>query len=158
MAPHEIATHLEVQDKLVFGLTARQALAIGLGLCMGYVCFQQTHLYFVAHQIWLIPLVLRSAVGALCGLVGIILAFVRPLDRPLETWLLVWLRYQTLPKQYRWRQAPGHDSCDPGHEEAELAALSAAVASPTPHEDAPATPSHWVGRFAPTYQEVAAGE
>lgn len=154
MATHEIPTHLEVQDKLVFGLTARQALAIGLGLCLGYVIYQQTHIRLLGYGPWAVPLVMRISSGIFGAGLGVLVAFVRPLNRPLETWVLVYVRYATMPKCTRWRPVlGGHPSAD----DAELSALIVDLAGPVDEECAPPQ-SAWVGHRAATYAEVLAGD
>lgn len=150
--PHEIPTHLEVADKLVFGLTARQALVIGLGLCLGYVGFQQTHLTLSALGDWSLPLPLRMGSGLLPVAGGVLLAWFHPLDRPLEVWVLVWLRYQTMPKIYLWHPVMSQV----GDADEELIALLTVNTSEAVMES-PRMPSRWAGLFTPTYQEVSDG-
>ncbi len=154
MQPHEIPTHLEVADKLVFGLTARQAIIIGIGLCLGYVCVQQTQLTLPALGNWNLPLILRIGCGLLPALGGVVIAWVRPLDRPLEIWVLVWLRYQTLPKIWLWRQP--RPRTDLAHEQEILNLLRTESSSNVEgHASFPST--RWTGRHIPDYMEVSDG-
>jgi len=98
---YKVPTHIATQDKILFGLTARQLLVLLCGTALAY-------------QIWLIayPLGLEHV-----GLFGVIvhlllclppillslgLAFFSVADRSLEVWLLIALRYRQQPKRYAW--------------------------------------------------------
>ena len=151
MHAHEMPTHLEVADKLVFGLAARQAVMLGLGLCLGYVLYQQTHLHLPGGGLWVPPLALRIAAGALAAGLGALLAFWQPLGRPLEAWALVLGRYALLPKHYRWQPLPPTEV--PAL--ATLTALAHELTGPPAEEVVPAA----AARFSrSTYEEVFAGE
>lgn len=105
MPAHEIPTHLQVEDKLVFGLTARQILVLALAACLAYLGFQQTYLDlpgFGGREV-LLPLRITLGIVPLVG--GVIITFVRVLGRPLEQWAMVWWRYQTIPHRYLWQGA-----------------------------------------------------
>lgn len=114
MERRELPTHLHVEDKLIAGLTIRQVLFLCVGVSVGYSLW--LHLAGVATAIatWLAhtpslamvaPLaqVARLVVSALPILLMVICVLVRPADRPLEDWLLVVLRYVSLPKAAVWR-------------------------------------------------------
>jgi hypothetical protein len=90
MQRHEIPTHLDVEDKLFAGLSARQLLILILGIGLGYSVWQRGH--------HLLPLPLAAILAALPVLASFALATLRPDDRPLEQWLLAFLRYHGLPR------------------------------------------------------------
>jgi hypothetical protein len=83
-AHHEIPTHLDVEDKLLFGLTARQFLYLVVGCSLAYGVWQQPGL----------------ADGVRGGLA---VALVRPLGRPLEEWVVAGVFYAASPRQSTWR-------------------------------------------------------
>jgi hypothetical protein len=91
MQRHEIPTHLDVEDKLFAGLSPRQLLLLIMGIGLGYSFWQRLHYH-------VLPLPLVVLVAILPGLASLALATLRPDDRPLEQWLLMLLRYHSLPK------------------------------------------------------------
>jgi hypothetical protein len=91
---HEIPTHLNVEDKLIFGLTARQFLYVLVGASLAYGLWEQT-----ADA----PSALRVSVTLACLLIGAALALVRPFGRPLEEWLLAGLVYTSRPRRSTWQ-------------------------------------------------------
>jgi hypothetical protein len=93
---HEIPTHLDVEDKLLLGLTVRQVLIILLGCAIGYSLW---HALGTAH--W--PTLLRFLLSVIPALVAVVLAVLKPAGRPLELWVIIWLRYQAQPHIYTWR-------------------------------------------------------
>jgi hypothetical protein len=91
---HEIPTHLNVEDKLLFGLTARECLFVLVGGTLAYGAWDQ----------WpAAPAELRMALISLCGVLTTALVFIRPFGRPLEEWLLAGLLYASRPRQSVWR-------------------------------------------------------
>ena len=96
----EIPTHLEVEDRILFGLTLRQGVILLLGMTIGYFLFAQSGQVIAGMQI---PLSLRISFGLLPVLVTLALALIQPAGRPLEDWLFAIARYLTLPKQCVWR-------------------------------------------------------
>jgi hypothetical protein len=91
---HEIPTHLDVEDKLLFGLTARQFLYLVVGCSVAYGVWQQpTEMATVA----------RAALTTACLLLAGLVALVRPLGRPLEEWIVAALFYMASPRQATWR-------------------------------------------------------
>ena len=97
MAPrmaHEIPTHLNVQDRLFLGLTARQALFLMVGLSAGYGLWEQC-------QMLLPPL--RLGLAAVCVLTTAVFALWQPGRRPLEEWCFAALHYAATPKASVWR-------------------------------------------------------
>ncbi len=96
----EIPTHLEVEDRILFGLTLRQGVILLLGTTVGYFLFAQSGQAVASMHI---PLALRVGLGLTPVLVTLALALIQPAGRPLEDWLFAIARYLTLPKQCVWR-------------------------------------------------------
>ena len=132
MQRHEIPTHLDVEDKLFAGLSPRQLLLLIMGIGLGYSFWQRFH--------HLLPLPLVVLLATLPGLASLVLATLRPDDRPLEQWLLALLRYCSLPKVCLLDRAEqGGQEIDFSPEglaalEAEWQALRLAVRAPAPQE------------------------
>lgn len=91
---HEIPTHLNVEDRLVFGLTTRQAVTVMAGLSGAYGVWSQW-------PEW--PLALRLALVAWSVLSALLFALWQPGGRPLEEWAFAALRFATLPRASVWR-------------------------------------------------------
>jgi len=91
---HEIPTHLNVEDKLVFGLTARQFLYVLVGCTLAYAVWDQASMA---------PSALRVSVTAACLLASTVIALFRPLGRPLEGWILAALVYCSTPRRCTWQ-------------------------------------------------------
>lgn len=91
---HEIPTHLNVEDRIVFGLTARQALHLMSGLSGAYGLWTQW-------PDW--PLPVRTALALASVLGALLFAFWQPRGRPLEEWAFAALRYVTIPRASTWR-------------------------------------------------------
>ena len=91
---HEIPTHLNVEDKLVFGLTARQFLYVLVGGTLAYAVWDQASMA---------PSALRVSVTAVCLLASTVIALFRPLGRPLEAWILAVLLYCSTPRRCTWQ-------------------------------------------------------
>ncbi len=91
---HEIPTHLNVEDKAFYGLSARQATYLIVGVSGGYGLWGQ----------WpQLPIGFRLALALGCLAVTVALALLRPYGRGLEEWLFVTLRYVAIPKAAVWR-------------------------------------------------------
>jgi hypothetical protein len=96
MAPqrHEIPTHLTVEDRAFYGLTARQLMWLTVGCAGGYGLWTQ----------WPdLPAGIRLALAGVCLTLAVVLALVRPHGRGLEEWAFVALHYAALPKVSAWR-------------------------------------------------------
>ena len=91
--PYEIPTHLNVEDKVFFGLAARQVMVLIAGCSGSYALWNQ----------WPdIPIGLRLCLAGACLLIGLIVALMRPAGRPLEDWSIVLLQYVATPKTSVW--------------------------------------------------------
>jgi hypothetical protein len=88
---HDIPTHLEVSDKLVFGLTAGQTLFCAAGVFVGYSLWRRL-------QMVGLPLLGSVPLAGLAGLVLILLSLIRPEERSLDQWSFILLRYLFQPK------------------------------------------------------------
>ena len=93
---HEIPTHLNVEDRAFYGLSARQVTYLTLGCASAYTAW--------ANALEM-PMAARLVAVAVCLLLAMILALVRPLGRSLEAWAFLGLRYLALPKRAVWRPA-----------------------------------------------------
>jgi hypothetical protein len=94
---HEIPTHLNVEDKAFYGLSARQFTFLMAGLASAYGLWQQ----------WPdLPLSVRLALAGCCLLLTAALTLIRPHGRGLEEWAFVFLHYLMLPKLAVWRPCP----------------------------------------------------
>jgi PrgI family protein len=90
---HEVPTHLNVEDKVLYGLTVRQFLYLLVGSSATYSAWD---------QLFLVPLPLRVALAAVCLIATMAFALLRPADRPLEAWLAVTLVYLATPRRSIW--------------------------------------------------------
>jgi hypothetical protein len=99
---HKIPIHLEVEDHLIAGLSARQLLLIGAGLALGYLVWSALALLHTG--LW--GLLLSALLSLLPGAVGAVAAFFRPASRGLEEWAMVGMVYLAQPKQYLWAALP----------------------------------------------------
>src|SRR5579859_7164609 len=101
----EIPTHLEVEDRILFGLTLRQGIIALVGLSIGYIVYAQS-----GQLPWPTtsggghpPLALRIVVASIPPLLAVALAVIQPMGRPLEEWVFALMRYVSLPKRCVWR-------------------------------------------------------
>lgn len=102
-ARYMIPTHLNVEDKIInfngFGVTMRQAFLLLVGWSTAFNLWRQLD---GLSGYGVIGLVLRIGISLLPGLLSLVLALSTVAGRPLEAWLLVVLRYYSLPKVYLW--------------------------------------------------------
>ncbi len=91
---HEIPTHLNVEDRAFYGLTARQLMWLTVGCAGGYGLWTQ----------WPgLPAGPRLALAAVCVALAVVLALVRPHRRGLEEWAFAALHYAAVPRRSVWR-------------------------------------------------------
>jgi hypothetical protein len=91
---YELPTHLQVEDQLIAGLTARQLVRLVVGATLAYGVWDQAS--------WLAPearLVLALGLAA----IGVLFALVQPGRRPLDQWLLAGLLFVLLPRRLCWQ-------------------------------------------------------
>lgn len=142
---HELPTHLQVEDVLLAGLTARQLLRLMIGASLAYGLWDQA----VG-----LPIPLRAGLAVALALAGVLLALVQPGGRPLDQWLLAALLFALLPRRLVWRpsQPDLRPSARPQSGWAELAPRPAWVdAEPFGDPDdsrAPAAQTPWWRRDA----------
>jgi hypothetical protein len=93
-AHHEVPTHLDVEDRVLFGLTVRQFLYLLVGSSASYGLWDQLQ-DAVA--------VARFGCVSLCVLLTVAFALLRPGGRPLEEWLVAGLAYLATPRRSTWQ-------------------------------------------------------
>ena len=91
---HEIPTHLNVEDKLLLGLTVRQFLYVLVGASASYGLWNQIHA---------LPSIVSASGVGICVLLTAALVLVRPHGRPLEEWLLAACAFAATPRRTTWR-------------------------------------------------------
>ena len=91
---HEVPTHLDVEDRVLFGLTARQFLSLLVGCSAAYSMWS---------QLASLPDAVRMGVVGLSLLITAAFALLRPAGRSLEEWLLAILVYVSTPRSSTWR-------------------------------------------------------
>jgi hypothetical protein len=97
MTPHhEVPTHLNVEDRVVFGLSVRQFLYMLVGSSASYTLWDQSA-----------ALALGVRVGIMVLSVSTTLAFalLKPGDRALEEWIVALLVYLGSPRRSTWQPA-----------------------------------------------------
>jgi hypothetical protein len=91
---HEIPTHLNVEDRAIYGLSVRQLTYLVAG-CSG------------AYGLWAegpdLPDELRGVLAGLCFLAALAFALVRPGGRGLEEWAFAALHHLATPRVALWR-------------------------------------------------------
>lgn len=104
MHRHEIPTHLNVEDRVIAGLTMRQLMTAVAGLSLVYAALSEPPM----------PFALRLVAAGLVGLGTTFAVLWRPAGRPLEDWAFILLRYWALPRVAVWRpRAAGPPREDP---------------------------------------------
>jgi hypothetical protein len=91
---YELPTHLQVEDTLILGLTARQLVRLMLGASLAYGLWDQA--------VWL-PDEVRLPLAIVLAILGVLVALVQPAGRPLDQWLLAGLLFVVLPRRLVWR-------------------------------------------------------
>ncbi len=93
---HEVPTHLDVEDKVLFGLTVRQFLYMLVGTSASYALWEQ--LVSAGDGV-------RIGATVVCVLITASFALLRPAGRALEDWLFAALFYLATPRSSTWRTA-----------------------------------------------------
>jgi hypothetical protein len=91
---YELPTHLQVEDQLIAGLSARQLLRLAIGAALAYGVWDQVP--------WL-PDEVRLVIAAVLAAIGLVFALLRPRGRALDQWLLAALLFATLPRRLLWQ-------------------------------------------------------
>jgi len=91
---HEVPTHLDVEDKVLYGLTVRQFLYLLVGSSASYAFWDQAA--GVGDG-------LRMAGAGLCIGTSLAFALVRPAGRALEEWLVAGLVFAASPRRATWQ-------------------------------------------------------
>jgi hypothetical protein len=91
---HEVPTHLDVEDKVLFGLNVRQFLYLLVGSSASYALWEQTAG---------LSDLLRASGVCLCAALTLAFALLRPADRALEEWLAAALVFVALPHRATWQ-------------------------------------------------------
>src|SRR5262245_58409558 len=92
---YELPTHLDVQDTLIFGLTARQLVRLAIGASIAYAFWDQAAA---------LPGPVRFALTTAAVLAGLLFAVFQPGARPLDQWLLAAVVFCILPRRQLWRR------------------------------------------------------
>ena len=94
--PHvyELPTHLQIEDQLIAGLSARQLVRLTIGASLAYGLWDQ--------GTWL-PEMVRLPLAAVLAGCGALFALWQPAGRPLDQWLLAAALFLVLPRQLVWR-------------------------------------------------------
>jgi hypothetical protein len=90
---HEVPNHLNVEDTLFLGLSARQVAT--------FMAFASPA-YGVWDQLTVVPLAARGALAGLLFLAGILFTILQPGNRPLDEWMFAVLAYAVTPRRLRW--------------------------------------------------------
>jgi len=91
---HELPTHIQVEDVLLAGLTARQLLRLTIGVSLAYGLWDQAPS---------VPVPIRAGLAAVLAAAGVLLALVQPGGRPLDQWVLAAVLFALLPRRLVWR-------------------------------------------------------
>lgn len=117
---HKIPLHLEVEDHIMAGLTARQLLLIGAGLAVGYLIWSNLNSLTQSSA----GLILAGLVCLLPVMAGLAVAFFRSGSRGLEEWAVVGLIYLVQPKYYLWAELPEETNVAPDKQPVHSESLS----------------------------------
>lgn len=130
---HQIPTHLNVPDRILsfwgIGISVRQLLVLLLG--WSAVANAWVRLDWLS-RLGPLGVILHLAITIVPAVVALIVAFKQIAGRPLETWLLVYLRYWGQPSVCVWRSVRHEstpypdqlDSDESGERDARLEAWS----------------------------------
>ena len=90
---YELPTHLQVEDQLIAGLTARQLLRLVIGASLAYGVWDQVP--------WL-PDEVRLGITMVLVAISVLFALVQPGGRGLDQWLMVGLLFVVVPRRLVW--------------------------------------------------------
>jgi hypothetical protein len=96
---HQTPTHVDTEDRYLFGLTGRQFLVAIISLILAYGVWDWIGAGW--------PTVVRFVPAALVALVGLSMAFLRPGGRSFWEYLFVRLRAAIVPRISVWRPSRG---------------------------------------------------
>lgn len=113
MYRHNIPIHLDQQDHLLVGLTARQVLLVGCGASLSYTLFNTTA--SLIPSLWGLILGAALAIFILCS--SLLVSFLRPKGREIEQWAIIALLYLASPKIFLWLS--NHEGNEPEATESE---------------------------------------
>jgi hypothetical protein len=94
---YEVPTHLNVDDTVVFGLTAAQLVRFSAAGSLAYGIWDQATM---------LPPEVRLVMAGLVAAAGLACAVFRPGERPLDQWVVVFLIYLLQPGRLAWRREP----------------------------------------------------
>jgi len=91
---HEIPTHLNVEDRALFGLSLRQVLVLTCGASATYGTW----------SLWPdLATGIRIALAASCFVAAVLVALIRPAGRGIDAWAFIALGYLASPRTSVWR-------------------------------------------------------
>lgn len=93
-ASHEVPTHLNVEDRLLLGLTVRQFLYVVVGCSASYSLWD---------QLSDTPTLLRGAAVVAAVLLTLAFTLIKPGGRSIEEWLLAGVVYVGTPRSSTWQ-------------------------------------------------------
>ena len=105
MQAHQVPTHMNVPDKLIFGPTAKQLLITLIGGSAGYDIWIHMHILL---KYGLLGLLARLALSLIPAAMALSFALVSVAGSSLEMWALALLRYVQQPKAYVWCSIRSH--------------------------------------------------
>ena len=91
---HEVPTHLNVEDKVLYGLTVRQFLYLLVGSSASYALWDQAAVLGDG---------LRTAGAGVCIGTSLAFALIRPAGRALEEWLVAAVVFAASPRRATWQ-------------------------------------------------------
>src|SRR5947209_7533611 len=91
---YELPTHLQVEDNLLLGLTARQLVRVAVSASLAYEVWDVSSAF---------PSGLRLALTACLVVSGLLLVLLQPGGRSLDQWVLAFMVFAILPRRRIWR-------------------------------------------------------
>ncbi len=96
MTQHQMPTHLSVEDKMFWRLSARQ---------VGILVSGGSSIYWAWQNLAWLPQALNGVLVVLIAILAVAIALIRPYGRGLDEWAFAWLRYAAMPRSTVWRVA-----------------------------------------------------